>query len=337
MKHTFYAFTLCLAVSAFLPACSKSKNTASTANNNSAGNPSGADSAAPAGGATDLKIKWATGKTYSMEMDLSQNSEINIPNRQQPMKQVLKYIQDFHYAPGKDLDDGGRQVELEFDSSSFNFSQNGRVMINFDSTQKTPLAANNPATQVGAVMKAMLGVPLEYNFGADGTVEKIDGIDALQNRIDAAASPQQRQQMQQMFSEGTLKQYGSIGQSLPDHPVNVGDTWTVDRDITTPAGVMTINLTYTFKGWQQFDGRNCAHLVATGDITSKSPSMQVAGATIDVQSGTVTGDDWFDPALGMLVALNSDQDMTMKITMQGRTMTQKAKQNLRMSLVDVTP
>jgi len=341
MKQTLITLTFCLAFSSLWVGCSKPKNAALPAgNSNTADNGSSqpaANSTAQANGPAELKLKWEMGKTYTMEMSLNQNSEIDIPDRPQPMEQVMKLSEGYHFLPVKDLDNGGHQVELDFDSEALELSENGRDMINFDSTKNATIAPNDPAAPVAAVMRAMLGVPLDYTFGADGLVEKIDGTDALQSRINAAAGPQQRAQMQQMFSKDTLKQYASFGESLPDHPVNIGDTWTVNRDLTTPAGVMTINMTYTFKDWQQVNGHNCAHMVATGDIATKAASIAMAGVKVDIQSGTISGDDWFDPALGMMVALNSDQDLTMKITARGRTMMEKTKQNIQMSLADMTP
>lgn len=310
-----------------LVGCSKSNGNrpaASSANGGSAAGP------------VDLKIKWQTGKKYDMEMALNQSSDINVPN--QPIHQELKLTQDFHYSPLKDLDNGGHQVEMEFDRQNFDLNQNGKELLNFDSTQNTPIDKSSPVASVAAAMRAMLGVPLDYTLAADGTVEKIDGLDSLMSRITAAV-PDQRQRVSlgQLYDEDTLKQYGSLTQSLPDHPVNIGDTWSSSHDVNNPTGVMTVDSTYTFKDWEQHNGHNCVHLLISGDVKTKTASAATTGAVVNIKKGTVTGDAWFDPDLGMFVDINSDQDITMDIQTRNMALTQRQKQNVEMSLVDVSP
>lgn len=301
-------------------------------NSPSASNANGGSAAGP----VDLKIKWQTGKKYDMEMALNQSSDINVPN--QPIHQELKLTQDFHYSPLKDLDNGGHQVEMEFDRQNFDLNQNGKELLNFDSTQNTPIDKSSPVGSVASAMRAMLGVPLDYTFAADGTVEKIDGLDSLMSRITAAV-PDQRQRVSlgQLYDEDTLKQYGSLTQSLPDHPVSIGDTWSSSHDVNNPTGVMTVDSTYTFKDWEQHNGHNCVHLLISGDVKTKTASAATTGAVVNIKKGTVTGDAWFDPDLGMFVDINSDQDITMDIQTRNMALTQRQKQNVEMSLVDVSP
>lgn len=317
-----------------LAGCSKSQKSGPAANNNNPAT-SVAGAGATANGPTELKIKWQTGNRYAMEMDLDQFTDITV--RGQPIHTEVKMTQGLHYSPLKDLNDGGHQVEMEFDRQNLDVNQNGKDVLSYDSTSKAPIEPNSPAAPVAAVMSAMLGVPLDYSFAADGTVEKIDGIDALTNRINAAMPDQrQRASLEQLFDQETLKQYGSFSQSLPDHPVNIGDSWSSSHDINNPVGVMTVDTTYTFKGWEQHDGYNCVHLLMTGDIKTKSASAATVGAVVKIQKGTVNGDAWFDPDLGMYVDINSDQDMTMDITTRQMALNEHMKQNVELSLLDVT-
>jgi hypothetical protein len=297
---------------------------------------SSAGSGSAAAGPTDLKIKWQAGKKYDMEMDINQITDVNVPGR--PFHQELKLTQDLHYSPLKDLDNGGHQVEMEFDSQNLDINQNGKDVLSFDTTQKTPIPQDNPTAPVAAAMRAMLGVPLNYIIAADGTVEKIEGIDSLTSQI-AAAVPNQRQRvsLQQLFDEDTLKQYGSFSEALPGHPVNIGDSWSSSRDITTPTGVMTVNATYTFKDWQQHNGHNCVHFLITGDIKTKTASASTIGAVVKIDKGTITGDAWFDPDLGMFVDDNMDQDTKMNIATRQASFTEHMTETVEMSLVGVDP
>jgi hypothetical protein len=316
---------LCAAGSLALCGCSKSKNGSSTGSNGNGGGP-----------AAELKVKWQAGKRYDMEMDLNQSSDIAVPNR--PINQVMKLTQGLNFMPLTNLDNGGSQVQMEIDSQNLSFTQNGRELVSFDSSDNTPVPTNGAAGPVAAVMRAMLNVPLVYTFGADGKVENIDGTDTLMNRISTAMpDKRQRGQLAQLFDQDTLKRYGQFSEGLPDHPVSVGDSWSSSQDINNVTGVMTVDATYTFKDWEEHNGHHCAHLLITGDIKTKTASAATTGAMVTVKKGTITGDSWFDPDLGMLVDLNSDQDLTMDVKTQAMTMTDHMKQNIKLSLVDVSP
>jgi hypothetical protein len=326
MNKIAILIVLCSAGSLALAGCSKSKNGSA----NSAG--SNANGGGPA---ADLKIKWQAGKRYDMEMNLDQVSDISVPN--QPIQQGLKLTQGLHYSPLKALDNGGNTVQLEFDSQNLSFTQNGKELVSYDSSDNAPIPTNSPAAPIAAVMRAMLNVPLVYTFGADGKLETIDGTDALMSRINAARPDQrQRMQLEQLFDQDTLKRYGQFSEGLPDHPVSPGDSWTSSQDINNTTGVMTVEATYTFKDWEQHNGHNCAHLLITGDIKTKSTSAATTGAVVTVKKGTINGDSWFDPELGMVVDVNSDQDLTMDIKTQTMTMADHLKQNVKLSLVNVS-
>lgn len=320
--------------SLILLGCSKSNQPAPGAGNGSRPAGSSASGGAAAAGPTALKMKWQTGKEYDMDMNLNQSTDINYPGH--PIQQQLKLTQGLSYSPIKDLDNGGHLVELKFTRQNIDLTQNGKDIVSYDSTQKTPVQSDSPAAPVAAAMGAMLDVPLDYTFAADGSVQKVDGIDALTSKI-AEAVPDQRQRvaLQQLYDEDTLKQYGDFSRALPDHPVNVGDTWSSSQDITSPAGVATVDGTYTFKDWEQHNGHNCAHILVNGDIKTKSANAASIGAVVKIEKGTISGDTWFDPDLGMFVDSKTDQDMTLDITTRETSFTEHMKQNVEMSLMNV--
>lgn len=134
-----------------------------------------------------------------------------------------------------------------------------------------------------------------------------------------------------------MKQYGDFSRALPDHPVSVGDSWTSSQDITSPAGVATIDGTYTFKDWEQHSGHNCVHILVNGDIKTKSANAASIGAVVKITKGAINGDAWFDPDLGMFVDSNTDQDMTLDIATRQADITEHMKQNVEMSLLNVNP
>jgi hypothetical protein len=331
MKKTLVLLSLCaMAGCMLLPGCSKSKKAATesgTAPDSKMA--TGADA-----GPVDMRIKWMAGKTYAMRMEMNQETETKVPNQPEPVKQVVKLAQDFNLLPLKKLDNGGWELELEFENETMEVAQGGRTVLSFDSMQSPASETNNP---VAALLRAMIGARIQYFTDAAGTVEKLGGVDELMKRIAATGKPQQQAMFKQMFSEDTLKRYGSFAEAMPNRLVKIGESWTQKKDIVSTIGTLTVDMKYTFKNWEQHGDRKCAHVVDTGEISSKSVSAATVGAAVEIENGKTSGDFWFDPELGMIVDVNSDQDMPMKITTRTQTMTSNLSQKIRLTLVDVTP
>jgi Family of unknown function (DUF6263) len=285
------------------------------------------------GGPAEMKIKWEIGKKYAMNME--------IDHVDMPINQQVKFTQDFEISVLKNLDNGGWELELRFGNQTLNIIQGGREVLSFDSMQSPAQDANNPAAPI---LRAITGARLQYFTDASGRVEKVEGDDDLENRIAAAENTRQPGTLEQMlqgvfaqiFSKGNLKQYVSFGEMMPDHPVKPGDSWPFSQDISTYIGVMNVNTEYTFKDWEQHDGHECAHFEDTGEISVKSPSATM-GAAVEIQKGKITGEEWFDPALGRITDANSDENMTLKITMRQQTLTEQLNEKIRRKLLDITP
>jgi hypothetical protein len=320
---------LAVAGGVLLSGCSKPKKPATSS---SGGNADTSAAAATADGPVDMKIKWAVGKTFAMRMDLDQGTEMKVPNQPDPVKQQVKLTQNFNLSALNKLDNGGWELQLEFESENMDVSANGRSVMSFDSNDNPAQETNNPAA---AILRAMVGARLQYFTDASGKVEKLGGMDDLMKRISSVGTPQQRNMFQQMFSEDTLKRYGSFSEALPNRIVNIGESWSQKNDIVSTIGTLTLDMNYTFKNWEQHGERKCAHVDATGTITSKTISAANVGAAVEVQNGKITGDYWFDPELGMIVDVHNNQDMTLKITTRQQNLSQQLSQKVRLSLVDV--
>ena len=317
-----------VAASVLLAGCSKSK----TAGAPPGGTSNDSATAETANSPADLTIKWTPGKTYAMRMEFNQGTEMKVPNQPDPVKQEVKLTQGFDLSPVKKLDNGGWQLGLRFETESMDVTAAGRSVMSFDSTASPTPDTNNP---VAPFMRAMIGARLEYFTDAAGKVTKMEGLDDLMKRIDAAGKPQQRVAFQQMFSEDTLKRYGAVSEALPNRSVNIGESWSVKDDIASPIGTLALDMKYTFKNWEQHNDHRCAHVASAGDISSKSTSAAMVGAVIEIQSGKIVGEYWFDPEPGMIVDAHDTQDITLKITTRAETMKQQLNQQVRVSLVDV--
>jgi hypothetical protein len=307
--------------------CSKSKKAAIPSGNSADSSAASSTADSPA----EMKIKWEVGKKYSMRMELDQTVKTEVPNQPQPVIQVVKLTQDFDISVLKELDNGGRQLELTFENQTINVSQGDHGVLSFDSAQNAAPDAGNP---FAPILRAMIGAPIQYFTDASGKVEKVEGVDELMNHMAKAGRPQEQAMLKDMFSEDTLRQYGSFADAMPDHAVNIGDHWPLKKDIPSSIGVLALDMKYTLKNWEQFADRKCAHVEAVGDVSTKSIST-AAGAEVEIKDGKVSGDLWLDPALGMIVGMNDDQNMRLKITTRAQTMTAQFNRKTRLSLVDV--
>jgi RNA polymerase sigma factor (sigma-70 family) len=285
------------------------------------------------GGAVEMKNKWEIGKKYVMNME--------IDHVDMPINQQVKFTQDFEISVLKNLDNGGWELELRFGNQTLNVRQRDREVLSFDSMQSPAQDATNPAAPI---LRAIAGARLQYFTDDSGQVEKVEGDDDLENRIAAAENTRQPGTLEQIlqgvfaqiFSKGNLKEYVSFGEMMPDYPVKLGDSWPFSKDVDTAIGTLVVNEKYTFKDWEQRDGHKCAHLESTGDISIKSPSA-VMGAVVAIQKGKITGEEWFDPELGRITDANSDEDMTLKITMRQQILTEQLNEKIRRKLLEVTP
>jgi hypothetical protein len=311
-----------------LSGCSKPKTPAASPGGGTNSSAAAAASDSP----VDMKIKWTAGKTFAMRMEMNMTTEMKVPNQPDPVKQDIKLTQNYNLSALNKLDNGGWELELEFENETMDVAVGARSVLSFDSTENPAQETNNP---VAPILRAMVGARLQYFTDASGKVEKMGGMDDLLKRITAAGTSQQRGMFQQMFSEDTLKRYGSFSEALPNRIVNIGESWSVKSDIESAIGTLTMNMKYTFKNWEQHGDRMCAHVDATGDIASKTTSAAMVGAMVEIEKGKISGEFWFDPDMGMIVDVHNNQDMTLKITTRAQTMTQKLTQKVRVSLVDV--
>ena len=148
-------------------------------------------------GPIEMQMKWQAGKRYVMRMESTQTSETTPPNQSKPVKQVQKMTQDFNFSLVRELDNGGQQLQLEFESLAMEVGDGERKMFSADSTQDSALDAKNP---VGARLRRMVGAHLQYFVNANGKVEKMQGYPDLVKQA-AGENPKDQAAFRDMFNE----------------------------------------------------------------------------------------------------------------------------------------
>jgi RNA polymerase sigma factor (sigma-70 family) len=283
-------------------------------------------------GPIEMQIKWQAGKSYVMRMKSTQTSETTPPNQSKPVKQVQKMTQDYNVSLVRKLDNGGWQLQLEFESLAMEVSDGGRKVFSADSNQDPAQDAKNP---VGARLRKMVGARLQYFINANGRVEKMEGYPELVNRV-AGENPKEQAAFKDLFGENSLKQYGSIGEdTTPRRTVKLGDGWPIRLEAPDDNGTLNVDLKCTFKSWEQHADHKCMRIIINGTFSPQT-APNTADLPAKIIKGELSGDAWFDPELGMIVEMALDENVNVKrITRQGQTLTFPVNHKIRRALLDV--
>jgi hypothetical protein len=283
-------------------------------------------------GPIEMQMKWQAGKSYVMRMESTQTSETTPPNQSKPVKQVQKMAQDFNFSLVRELDNGGQQLQLEFESLAMEVTVGDRKVFSADSTQDSAQDARNP---VGARLRKMVGARLQFFINANGKVEKMEGYPELVTRV-AGENPKEQAAFRDLFSENALEKFGSIGEdTTPRRIVKLGDSWPIRLEVPDDNGTLTVDLKCTFKNWEQHADRKCMRIKVTGNFSPQA-AANTASLPAKIIKGELSGEAWFDPALGMIAELALDEDVNVKkITRQGQTQTFPVNHKIRRALVAV--
>lgn len=178
-----------------------------------------------------------------------------------------------------------------------------------------------------------MGARLKLLTDAQGKVEEVEGLDEFINSIGGAGTADM---IKGLMSKDSIKQMVMHG--LPDHPVKIGDSWPLKLEIPMPmmGGSMVVDMTYTFTGWEQRGDHKCAVLSFTGDLYTKAGGDGATPSMLTLDDGKTSGEVLFDPDQGMAVAESAIQSFTMKVNVQGQSMTTKMTQDMTVKLIGVT-
>jgi RNA polymerase sigma factor (sigma-70 family) len=292
-----------------------------------------AAAAAPAkiGGPVDMRIRWVVGKKYGVRKEFKQSTETQVPGQPQPIGSEVNVGQDLDFSVRQELPGGGRQLEMQFADVTLDVAQGSRKLLSFDSTQSPAQDAENP---IAPMFRLLQSAHIQYFTDANGSVEKVEGVDDLLSRTAGTGKSPVQAVFREIFNENTLKQYGNLAELMPNRTVNIGDQWSLKKDVPSLSGVLTLDMKLTFKNWEPLNGRQCAHIQMAGTLSTKTIST-ASGAAVAIKKGEISGDVWFDPELGMIVAESSDQTLKLDVTIQAKTMASQLKQKIRWVLVSV--
>jgi hypothetical protein len=285
----------------------------------------------PSAPPAEMKIRWLAGKTYAMRAEIVETVESKSSGQPQSFKQSVNLTQDYTLSVRKELDNGGRQLEFAFTGETMDVSLGGRKVSSFDSKQDS---ARDGRVPMSVMLRKQLGTRFQYFTDADGQVERIEGLEELMRQIGTIGTPQDRATFQQMFSGDILKEYASFGEMMPNRPVAIGDHWRKTKDFVSPVGIVATDVEYTFKSWEQHPDHKCMRIAVAGNISAKPDAMGQNSPQRNIK-GKFAGDAWFDPALGMIVDANYDQNIAIETMNRGQAFPLQITEKIRFTLVDV--
>jgi len=291
--------------------------------------------AKPADAPVELKVKWPVGQRYLQRLVTSQDQQISAASLPEPVKQHIAQSQDVALTVTKELEDGGREVELAFTATKMEITMGGQTVMGFDSKSDPAQDSDN---RLAPVFRKLGEMRLKLFTNRKGAVEKVEGLKEFAEKVGSDAPPELQGMLQAMLSEDNIKHMGAIPEGLPDKPVKIGERWPWKQEISLgPVGKFIITLQITFKGWEDRDQRRCAVLEHIGTITSP-PGAGAAGAqmTMNVTGGDTKGRTLFDPQLGMAVESTAEQKMSMKVSAMGQDMSIQMQIMSTNRLVEVT-
>ncbi len=262
----------------------------------------------------NLEAQWISSNRYTFRIEITSCSAAPRANSPKPVPQETTIAQDYVVTVTNTMPNGSRGLDLELRTLQLEMSLGDNLTTTYDSENRVIGTFGDPTAEA---LQNIVGAHLRYVLSASNTVIRLDGIKELTDRVlggntrNSAASICRR-----YFNAPYFKQLVELN-ALPPDAVRVGDSWPMRRELSysSAGAVARIDVTCTFKGWQQREKRKCALLEFTGAIKPPRPEGRLArivGAP-DV-SGSLTGKTWFDPESGFATETITDQTLTYQST-----------------------
>ena len=263
-----------------------------------------------------FEAQWISSNRYTFRIVTTSCSAAPRANSLKPVPQETTIAQDYVVTVTNTMPDGSRGLDLELRTLQLEMSLGDNFTTTYDSENRVIGTFGDPTAEA---LQNIVGAHLRYVLSASNTVMRLDGIKELNDRVlsgnkrNSAGSIVRR-----YFNASYFKQLVEMN-ALPTGPLRVGDSWPMRRELSysSAGAVARIDVTCTFKGWQQREKRKCALLEFTGAIKPPRPEdrpARIVGAR-DV-SGNLIGKTWFDPESGFAIETITDQTLTYQSTVR---------------------
>lgn len=266
------------------------------------------------GDALDLRFRPAPGTRFRSEMVVDQRILAPVEGTEQAMDQTLGFeltTEVLAPPPG-----GGHRARLTFDRTRMRM-RNPAGEVAFDSA--------HPAEPIPAQFRGlafMAGRSLECAFAADGTVDRVSGMDALFDGMmeEMAVPAGERREVlaagiKRQFGDGAMREMvGSLVTGFAGRPVRVGESWEWRRRLQA---ILPMTLDWTSTLLSREGGR--ARVALRGRVSpfEEAPPVDLGLARMRSSfTGTVEGEVEVEEATGFPASLRTVQEIAGTLTLE---------------------
>lgn len=190
----------------------------------------------------------------------------------------------------------------------------------YDSANPGENESQNP---LAPAVKAMIDKPFTVVLGPDGSVKKVDGVQAIADQIGKDGSTPAAANMAKMlkttFNDQTVSKLFEVGfHHLPDKAVEPGSTWDSSYDMPIPQmGTMKAAGQATLSNGEGGNAQIESNYTITLEPPAAGQPVNPMMQNIKVEKATGRSTTLFDPARGMLIRHSGKVEMPTTISMAG--------------------
>lgn len=280
-----------------------------------------------------MNAVWQEGRRYIFRAESATSTQVPRKNTTQLIQTHTSVGQELAFTATNVAPDGSRVLRMEILSVQFETGRDDDTTLSFDSMNQVMEVEDTPLIQR---LRRLIGLKLAFHLSASNKVTRVDGLKDLNDRASGgnnsirgvAAQIVARCLNQQFYRDIVEMSF------LPAQPVKAGDTWTIDRasNVNPRGGSGMAHYTYTFTGWQEHLGSNCARLDFTAEFKPPGPpttntvvTTNAPGTTnqtivrrvsrqqpANIEEGSISGQSWYSPDLTLAIDTVVSQSATTK-------------------------
>jgi hypothetical protein len=278
--------------------------------------------AVPLQSAEPLAWKFEPGLTNRYQMVQQMNIDMNVPNVgdvSTGMEQKL----DMSWTVESVEADGSAVLKQKLDRIRMTMElPGGAGKSEFDSASGMP--AEGQAALMAPLLKAMTAEPFTVHMKPSGEVTDVTVPAGLAKELENMPGAGMLGEM--ATPEGLKKLVQQSSFKLPEK-LEDGTTWSTKLEIENPmTGPQIATTTYAYEGPREVDGVQMEAFLPELTITFGEGGQ----AQVEVQEQKSSGEILFNREAGRLESSNIEQQMSLKIAIQGQEIEQQLKQTVTM-------
>lgn len=287
-----------------------------------------------------MTASWQEGRRYIFRAETTISTQVPRKNTTQLIQTHTSLGQELAFHVSEVAPDGSRVLRMELLSVQFETGRDDDTTLSFDSLNQVMQVEDTPLIQR---LRKLIGLKLAFRLSPSNKVTRVDGTKDLNDRI-SSGNNAIRGVAAQVVSRCVNQQfYRDIVEMgfLPPQPVKPGESWTIDRasNVNPRGGSGMAHYTYTFTGWQEHLGSNCARIDFTAEfkppgppttntmVTTNSPGTTnqsvvrrvMRQQSANIEEGSISGQSWYSPDLTLAIDTVVNQSATTKTAIGRRT------------------